>query len=194
MRKAILSAFIVCMLMITANAQSGEITHDKTVELYDFNASTLRTARKNAFAASTVRENGRTFMGYTWSNWNWNIKWRKSGGLCRVTRADITIDTTMTLPRWANMDRASVKARDEWMRYINALEGHEEGHVEINLAAMDDLKRGLLALEPRRSCKALLSAGRVLSDANTDAVGRRHVEYDRTTRHGATQGAKLRVD
>jgi len=194
MRKTVLSIFIASMLMITAAAQSGEITHDKTVELYDFNASTLGTARKNAFAASPVEQDGRTFMGYTWSNWNWNIKWQKSGGLCRVTRADITIDTTMTLPRWANVNRASVKARGEWMRYINALEGHEEGHVEINLAAMDDLKRGLLALEPRRSCKALLSAGRALSNANTDAVGRRHVEYDRATGHGATQGAKLRVN
>ena len=185
---------VASMLASTAVAQSGEIAHDKTIELYDFNASTLGTARKNAFAASPVEQDGRTFMGYTWSDWNWNIKWKKSDGLCRVTQADISIDTTVTLPRWANIDRASVKARDEWMRYIKALEGHEEGHVDINLAAMDDLKRGLLALKPRRSCRALLRAGHALSDANTEAVGRRHVEYDRATRHGATQGAKLRVE
>lgn len=194
MLKAVATVLLALSFSGLAAAQSGEITHDKTVELYDFNASTLGTARKNAFAASPVEQDGRTFMGYTWSDWNWNIKWKKSDGLCRVTQADISIDTTVTLPRWANIDRASVKARDQWMRYMKALEGHEEGHVDINLAAMDDLKRGLLALEPRRSCKALLSAGRALSDANTDAVGRRHVEYDRKTRHGATQGAKLRLD
>jgi predicted secreted Zn-dependent protease len=194
MWKIVLAAILTLALIGPAAAQIGEITHDKTIQHYDFNASTLGAARKNAFAASTIEENGRTFMGYTWSNWTWNIKWKQSGGLCRVTRADIEVDTTVTLPRWANVNRASVKARDEWIRYAAAIEGHEQGHVEINLAAMRDLKAGLLALEPRRSCKALLSAGRTFSDANNAAVGRRHTEYDRTTRHGATQGAKLRMD
>lgn len=187
-------AVLACSACAQGQTVTGDIDHERTVKRYDFKASTLKTARKNALDTSTAREGTRVFMGYTWSNWNWDIKWRETGGECWLTDVSFNVDTTMTLPNWVNVDRASVKARQEWQRFMTALEGHEEGHVDININGVTDMKNAMMALEKAETCRALLANAREVAGDHGKHIGKAHRTYDGTTIHGATQGARLRVD
>lgn len=185
---------LACVACTQGMKTSSEIDHERDVVRYEFEADTLKAALENALNSSTAREGDATFMGYTWSDWEWRIKWREADGYCRLTDVTFDIDTTVTLPEWVDVDRASVQARQEWQRFMTALEGHEEGHVEINIKGVTDMKTAMLAMEKASTCDDLLAGAREISSDYGEQIKQAHLDYDRDTQHGATQGARLLVD
>ncbi len=49
-----------------------------------------------------------------------------------ATSAVLTVSQTMTLPVWAERDKASGSAKSSWDRFLGALTQHENGHVAID--------------------------------------------------------------
>jgi predicted secreted Zn-dependent protease len=131
-----------------------------------------------------------------WGACTWKITWNYAtgggAGKCGLEKFSIRLSAILDLPRWTNRDAASADLRAEWDRFAAALRQHEDGHKDNGVRAANDLAGRLRALPPEKDCAAL--------DARIRAVGERVIAehrladqaYDRSTGHGATQGAVLR--
>ena len=121
-------------------------------------------------------------------------------------KVKITVQFVVTLPIWNpnDLNNADAAARNEWFRFLAALEAHENGHVNI-------LKNANYKAYTTRisNVAASRSSAKSLDDAKQDATVainsqaaqiRKQMEmdlqtqsdaYDSKTNHGATQGAIL---
>jgi len=114
----------------------------------------------------------------------WYIQWRwpdAPGGGCDLSRAEIRFSASVRMPRLVAGPDTPEAVRLRWQRYVTALERHEANHIRRAW----DARESVLAAIRASSC----------ANANADAraaiaiMGRRDVDYDRTTRHGLSEGA-----
>lgn len=140
--------------------------------------------------ASKIRQDGKTFHGHTTWYVAWNFRWNTlSSGQCVITSVNTTVSTNIILPTLRRDANADLQRFDP---YIAALTRHEEGHKQFGIDAAKEVDQAILSLEPRANCKQL--------EIDANNTGRRilerfkalEVEYDKTTKHGCTQGACLR--
>lgn len=123
----------------------------------------------------------------------WKVRWhfpfeRNTEG---CTTGDVTVDLTVTytLPRWErSSSNASATVANQWDRYIQALELHEDGHADFGRRAARRIQSTLQSIPAQASCDALQKTAnaegqRILVDMRPEER-----EYDRRTQHGATQG------
>lgn len=127
----------------------------------------------------------------TWFvRWNYSFDTGPSGG-CSVVSVGADVDVVGTFPRWLDPSRGSRELRARWADYTWALATHETGHESIGVGAANSVVRALTRLGDAPSCvraedAANAEAGRVL-----DVWRAREIEYDDSTDHGATQGARF---
>ncbi len=110
-----------------------------------------------------------------------------------------------TFPLWTNIENLSRPIKAEWKRYVKCLWVHERGHVQV---AMPLLKtylekfRELHGTGTGESVQASESAARDDLTSNLEVMQKKwaeetqnaHDEYDTSTDHGRTQGARFNVD
>jgi predicted secreted Zn-dependent protease len=143
----------------------------------------------------TDRENreGGSFAGYARTHFAWDVDESAPLGLkrerCMIESVDIYLDLWITLPRWEPPGSASGALVAEWGRYLDRLRFHELGHKEIALR---------LAKEAARVTKGMIGTCGVIDETADERIARiltreerLQKAYDRSTRHGATQGAYL---
>jgi predicted secreted Zn-dependent protease len=139
--------------------------------------------------ASPVRENGKIFHAYARWTVGWRLGWaRDAAGLCRVASAQVTLASTITLPRLVAGDALQGRRFD---RYLTALTSHELGHYRHGEEAAAEVRSALQALGPMENCGALDRAAAATAAAIVERYRQRDREYDRLTEHGRTQGASL---
>ncbi|MGP1684645.1 MAG: DUF922 domain-containing protein, partial [Giesbergeria sp.] len=123
--------------------------------------------------------------------WNvhWNFWWHSDGaGRCRITRVRTRLTTTVQLPQ---LYGGTAVQRAAFERYAKALRHHELGHVQWGRDAAQAIDRGIAALPEAANCTALERDANALAKRLLADHVLREPEYDRNTRHGATQGALL---
>lgn len=98
----------------------------------------------------------------------------------------------MIRPQWAPGPDVHPGVETEWHRFITALARHEQGHVDRALPWGTRILTDLEHLPPV-ACTAVDSRVKATVQANTAAASREQAAYDRTTGHGRTQGAALRI-
>lgn len=126
----------------------------------------------------------------------WRIDWRfevtpVEGG-CRCSSFTTTTAITNTLPRWTPPAEAPAELKAAWTRYITALREHENGHSRLALAAAADLHKRMKAIGLAADCDRLRKRIHDLAEGVIEEHRQRERDYDRRTRHGATQGVELR--
>jgi predicted secreted Zn-dependent protease len=145
---------------------SNEIKNCKT-KFYDVygtrNSQILKSIKQNS---KLMGDDG--FFGYA------SLKWKSK---CR----EISIDCTVTLPRWKDAGESSKKVIENWETFYSALVLHEQGHVDIMNEHFDKAKASVADL----NCKEALA---VFNKAQADS-SRENKAYDKKTNHGKTQGA-----
>jgi len=133
----------------------------------------------------------RRFRAYT----DWVVTWRCTTGLAAgrhvVEGLDVSVDATLTLPRWAPPPWAPAALVDAWRAYVDALERHEQGHVELAASAARDVRDALLALPGFETEEELASAVERAAASAIGAARERERAYDDATGHGATQGVRF---
>ena len=135
---------------------------------------------------------GKSWGGMTQQEWNWEYRLTGTAKSCALQSFTVSVETTITMPRWTPPANAAPKLRDQWTTYYNALLFHEDGHRKIGLTAMRRLLQQAQTLPPAPTCPALRAT---LDNAAKQASAwaeQENIAYDRETQHGLTQGATLR--
>ena len=137
---------------------------------------------------SPLREGGRVFHGYARWHVDWRWRTRAEGADCRLEAIAVSLRATVTLPR---LDGGTPAVRQQFDRYLEALRGHEEGHLGIARRAAAEIERALQALPAGPGCSALERQ----ANAHAQSILARHTaeerRYDRDTDHGRRQGVQL---
>lgn len=188
-RRAALSlvAIPVALLAAAAAAEPPAATSplagipDVEIQYYDVAGRSPREIRE---AMNRIRptdaHDGQRVDALT--RWTMRFGWpRRSPTDCVLDRAQVRFSAVVQMPRLANADAVSASLRARWQTYVAALETHEAGHVRH---AYESVATVLAAIRGS-DCAGAPQAGQ----AAVRAAGAWDGDYDRTTRHGATQGA-----
>ena len=139
--------------------------------------------------SSPIRQDGKTFHGYTKWNVNWNFRWwREADGRCRITEVTVRATGEITLPELTNADAST---RDRFDSWLSNLREHELGHFAFAQQAASEIDSGILGLPEHPSCESLESAANALGKRIVAQAADDERAYDRETEHGRTQGAWL---
>jgi len=123
---------------------------------------------------------------------HWHAGYSASGGTCQCIGFTTTTTITITLPRWIPPTNTPVEVRTAWAKYIAALEVHEAGHADLAIGAAAEMHKRINAIGNDLDCVTLRTRVQNECQAALDSYRAQERDYDRQTRHGATQGATFR--
>ena len=156
------------------------------LQYYDVSAASLSELRR-MMAQLGPRWEGRSYQAVTESRFQWAFLTDHTGPqLCEPSRVRVTVATTMTFPRW-NPSAEPDSATLEWWHQLNAgLMEHERGHAQLSVKTAGSIARTLedMSAVP---CDELRLRVSNAGQKHIELERREQIEYDRVTRHGATQ-------
>lgn len=91
-----------------------------------------------------------------------------------ITAAKLDVKQAMTLPRWAERDKASQAGQRSWDRFLSALRQHEDGHVVIDKQMFTNAHRRFVSIptaqveQTSERLRADVQARQDAFDAQTD--------------------------
>jgi predicted secreted Zn-dependent protease len=157
---------------------------------YPVVGSTVGELRAVIEALGHSRGSG-TFAAFT----DWEVAWDYSiegaAGEFRATVPRVGVRATITIPRWRPPRSAALALREQWCRYLAAIELHEQGHVALAIEAGRGVITRLEGLPLFADAQALRRAADAAARAAIAAARARENVYDEETGHGATQGARF---
>lgn len=167
----------------------AEVRETLGYEYYDASVAPGQTLLAALNAASTIREDGRTFHGHTGWYVKWTFRWYENADRsCRITSVTTTVDTKITLPRISGGTPAQ---QQEFARFSAALKEHELGHRAVGKNAAEAVTRAIQSLPQMADCRQL---EKTANDTGKRVIREHNEEdkrYDARTRHGRDQGAWL---
>lgn len=183
-----LATFALACLAVPAMAES---TVRREVRYYEVRGTTAAAIRESLNQAGPVGSDGERWDGYT----RWSLRWRlqlaDDAGGCRVMAVETAVDIETTLPRWDEPPRADRGLARRWQKYLSALTEHEDGHGRIGEDTAAAIRRSLVRLPAEPTCAEMSQAANVTAEQAVHDAALRERQYDRETRHGATQGARF---
>jgi predicted secreted Zn-dependent protease len=161
------------------------VSMDAQVHYYDVSAATLGELRRNMVVLGP-RAEGRPWTAVTQTTFRWLYQYDRAITGCSLKEVKVQLRTNITFPRW-NPTAEPDSAVLEWWQQMNAgLMEHERGHAMISVKAAGEIRRELEGLGAG-SCEVLGQLASVRANRHISAQRQEQVEYDRNTRHGATQ-------
>jgi predicted secreted Zn-dependent protease len=137
------------------------------------------------------RRHGAVHPAYT----DWEVRWSYAPDRgpfgARVVDPQVVAEVTCTLPAWRPPSSTPADLISRWANYVDALERHEQGHIDLARAAATTIHEALRTLPPGATEAALLAAAEDAVDAVLVEIRARERAYDEATGHGATQGVSL---
>jgi predicted secreted Zn-dependent protease len=131
------------------------------------------------------------FDAYTEWHVLWSYSYSETEDSCSALTVTVVVAIIFKLPRWDAPARAPPDLVDKWHAYVAALQAHEDGHKDIAIEAATQVRRVLQALPVYPTCDELDRAANAAGERVLDQHRQREQAYDRTTQHGATQGARF---
>jgi len=124
---------------------------------------------------------------------SWDVKWDhgydQASETCAINSFRPIVEITFRYPRWKRTDDAPRALMEKWDRYLKNLIIHENGHRDMVVDAANDLSRAVAQLSPAPTCGDLDRNVRALFRKRMEIMNEEQREYDKTTKHGTTQGA-----
>jgi len=153
-----------------------------TVVYYDISGSTENELRDQLDVSGPVGYDAYKGDSTTrwYITWHWPIN---QDGSCQIDQAIVSYEITVIFPRWKQTEGASARLVARWEEYTAALIEHEKGHVDLvvfNVPKVAEAVKGA-------SCETANAVGEMM----LAKIRKQEVQYDATTIHGATQGARF---
>lgn len=182
-------AGLAAVLLAALPAALAAVLEEHVQRPYPVHARPDESLRQALQAATPIVENGRRFHGYTRWTVRWTYRWwRESDGRCRITDVTVRLRSEVQLPE---LRTASPAQRAVFERYLRALSRHEDGHVQFGRDAAQAIDQGIAALPVAPDCPTLERQANALGQRLLDDHVARERQYDQTTGHGVSQGARL---
>ena len=179
----------VLVALVCAGAAHAAVTEEHIQQPYPVRALPGETLRKALNAATPITVDGQRFHGYTRWNVRWTFRWwREASGRCAITEVTTRLRTEVQLPELRSGTPAQQAFFDQ---YLRALSHHEEGHAQFGRDAAQAIDQGIAALPAAPDCATLERQANALGHRLLREHAEREKQYDRDTRHGASQGARL---
>jgi predicted secreted Zn-dependent protease len=180
-----------CLLATLCSGACAEVITGDTVERYSIRGASDADLRREMNAKGPLGAGGRRFDGHTRWNINWRYTYREDGGTCRINSVTTDLKVVMTMPEWSDERAAPVRLQARWREYVAALTVHENGHRANGIDAAREIDRGISALPAQANCNAMSNAANVLGSQIIRKYNEHDLDYDRSTDHGRTQGARF---
>jgi predicted secreted Zn-dependent protease len=101
------------------------------------------------------------------------------------------LSAELILPRRIDQAGTSNSLRERWSAYLKSARAHEEGHLAIAREARSAVLTALRGVAPASRCSELREHLESTAQEVLEEFRSRDREYDETTNHGATQGARF---
>ena len=162
---------------------------------YDIAGKTERdlTKEMNTKGPFSVRgpfsKDGPRYWGLTTPSvfWTYDTKQIDSGG-CALIRPNVVVTITIILPHLTTSSQASGYFLGKWMKLLNALRNHEEGHAQIAIKEGADLVQLMRTHSSDDTCKDLDNYLQTHGKAILERYENADDDYDKRTNHGADRG------
>jgi predicted secreted Zn-dependent protease len=159
---------------------------------YNIKGKTVADLRAQMFKLGPVDKFGRRCDGYT----DWYIKWTfscsRSAGAYSLSNIYVKVNIKHILPRWEKPTEPPDDLEERWARFSESLQVHEDGHKDIAMRAATEIIQALKDLRPHPACDEAHRSANQAAQAVLDKHRKTEREYDKSTNHGETQGARLR--
>ncbi len=174
----------VCSPLVTRNNETYQVT-----------GSSARELRQIIDRIGPVNsDDGKHYDGLTEWSLTWDYQFKRRGKVWIVANRNVQLNIKVLTPRWTDFQNTPGVLQTQWRIYRANLLRHEEGHVKVALRAANAVDKyigtcgGSSSLEKlkgdiERNTKILLKQYRKIDRS-----------YDQRTRHGATQGATLKLN
>jgi predicted secreted Zn-dependent protease len=110
----------------------------------------------------------------------WTASWDEHG---KITEASVDVHTRITLPAWSAEMSAPDSERNEWKRFLAALQHHEQSHYAI-------VERCLSNLDEQMIGHSQHSAQQIFNEALNE-LQRGSDDFDSETDHGRNAGTTI---
>ena len=178
-----------------ADAPRGRIETIAATEHYEVRGRNVTEVRKvmNEQGPRNGKLN-RRFDART--DWEVNWKYQYDGALAkqgffRLTKWQIDLKVNVIMPKWENVAEALPFERRAWQVYLARLKLHEDGHVKIAERTAVALNESLNTIGFYTSKAKLEGAIKERANKILRKYSGQHIDYDRRTQHGKTQGARF---
>lgn len=100
-------------------------------------------------------------IGTTETRMTPKVRTQRRDGECKIESVDVVLELKVTLPRWADIDKADSQTRSGYAGLSRHVEEHEQIHVEISQKYAKKIESALLAMPSQKSCRDLINKARV---------------------------------
>jgi len=101
-------------------------------------------------------------IGTTETRMTPKVRTGRRNGECEIVSADVVLELKVTLPRWADIDRADQRTQSGYAGLSDHVRRHEQRHVEISQEYAEKIEEALVAMPPQKDCRQLIADARVL--------------------------------
>ena len=192
----ILLLLIGNLQLSAADRPGGKLTAKRDTHYYDIQGRTPNELRKAMNAQGPLSPDGkkrfdaRTDWTLQWA-YKWDAKLAKQAGIYRLSEWTVDVKSTITMPRWAEVDEAKPIDRRRWQVYMARLKLHENGHAKLAELAGDAVNKAFANIKVYPSSKELKEAVRLKAQEILKLHRAMELEYDQKTEHGKKQGVRF---
>lgn len=168
----------------TPSLPLGVTIQRDTTQTYEVYGNTLTQLRRSIDACGARISSAGIYHALTGYNITWQYTpTQNANGTCSLVNVKIASHISQYLP-------SSTTSLSSWRTYLQALQTHEDGHVDINIRHVQSLQAKLVALQ-NVDCVTLSATANQTIQTELALLASANELYDATTNHGATQGALL---
>ena len=159
-------------------------------QFYDIDGSSAGALRNQISRLGPKDETGTSHDALTVWSLEWTYGTAQRGDSCALRDVKVSLNVSVTLPRWKPPATATAELLKTWRAYLKAVRLHEAGHRTIAERNAREVMTALSALRGtscgRVSDEATRTAEQIVADGRA-----RNRAYDVQTKHGQTQGVEL---
>jgi len=159
-------------------------------QYYDIDGASAGALRDQIHRLGPKDESGKSQDALTVWSLEWAYSTAPQDAGCALKDVRVTLNVSVTLPRWTPPATASAQLRQSWQTYLQNVKRHEAGHRAIAEGNARDLTAALVALRGPTCDQVWSEASRTAEKIVADGRATNR-DYDARTKHGQTQGVEL---